>query len=174
MPRPSGENTELAWSHERRPRTIGSGNEPTKHEGFRRWLDDIGYMSIEITVMSLPVLAVVVLMTEGELFGLTAAAIVAWTKMVLTAGTIRGGRITPLGTEMASWVPITPALVVLRLGYYNLALAAAAFGGGTIGVVLGQPFLAIVFTLLIAGAAAGGFPRVADTYCRTLSTVKVP
>ncbi len=68
-----------------------------------------------------------------EYGGVKSAAFLGWMTMVLGAALIRGGWVSPLFTDIPGWVSITPILVVLRVLYFNLALAVAAYGGGLLG-----------------------------------------
>lgn len=117
---------------------------------------------------SLPILYLVLVTSGTKFFGTKSAAMIAWTMMVLVAGTIRGGWITPLGTSVPGWVSISPSLVALRLVYYNLALAVATYGGGALGTTLSLSLESVVFAAFVGAIAVGTFPRIAETFSRTL------
>jgi hypothetical protein len=67
---------------------------------------------------------------------------------------------------------LSPSLLVLRIGYFNLALAVAAFGGlavagvvaaVTTGPVFG-PVVALCWTSGVAATSMLAFPRVAGEW----------
>ena len=171
MPQPSGRNTKAAQNRERRTWTAGAGGVTTiEKDGFGLWIDDITYAFAEISVTSLPILYIVLVTAGTEFFGAKSAATIGWLTMVVVAGTIRGGWVTPLATDVPGWVSITPSLVMLRLIYYNLVLAVVTYTGGMIGTTLALPLVSIAFAILVAGLATGIFPRIADKAYQVFSS----
>ncbi|WP_135852519.1 hypothetical protein [Halorussus salinus] len=149
----------------------GEGSVDEK-DGVGVFLDDVTYVFADVSVFGLPLLAVVLVSGGNEWVGLKTAALVAWLTTVGVGAVIRGGWVTPLATDAPGWVAVTPWLVVLRVLYYNAALALAAYGGRALGVsvassVTGSPWpsLATVgFALLVGALAAALFPRVAESF----------
>lgn len=171
MSQSAGRNTKAAQSRKRQTWAAGAGGVTTvEKDGFGLWIDDIVYAFTEISVTSLPILYIVLTTAGIEFFGAKSAAMIAWMTMVVVAGTIRGGWVTPLATDVPGWVSITPALVMLRLVYYNLVLGVTTYAGGMIGTTLALPLVSIVFAIFVAGLATGIFPRIADETYRMLSS----
>lgn len=171
MSQSAGRNTKAAQSRERRTWAAGAGSVTTiEKDGFGLWIDDIVYAFTEISVTSLPILYIVLTTAGIEFFGAKNAAMIAWMTMVVVAGTIRGGWVTPLATDVPGWVSMTPSLIVLRLIYYNLVLAVTTYAGGMIGTTLALPLVSVIFAILVAGLAAGIFPRIADEVFRAVSS----
>lgn len=139
-------------------------------DAFGAWLDDIGYAFGEVSVLSLPLLLYVVYTGNPRYFGVTYAAFLAWMTMVVCVGTIRGGWVSPVATDVRGWVSLKPSLVLLRLLYYNIALAVATYASPQIGVLVNWPPITTLVAILIAAVAIGIFPRLADEYYRYLST----
>lgn len=77
---------------------------------------------------------------------------------------IRGGWIHPLATPSPGWVTLAPSLLVLRLGYFNLTLVAAAFGGRFVSGAASRPWLGLLVSGIVATAATLLFPRVVDEF----------
>lgn len=164
MSDPPGRDTRHAQSDRRRG-WYGIGQSASmKKSGFGRWLDDVAYAFAEISLLGLPALWVVLMATDLDPFGLKAAALVAWMAMVATAATIRGGWVTPLGTDVPGWVTLSPPLIFLRLVYYNAALALATFGGVWVAGIVGIDIASIAFALLVAILSAAAFPRLAEVF----------
>ena len=171
MPQPPGRDTKPAHSRKRRTWAAGDGSLATvEKDGFGLWIDDVVYAFADISIPCLPVLYLVLVTSGVEFFGTKSAAMVAWTAMMLGAGTLRGGWVSPLGTSVRGWVSLTLPLVALRLVYYNLVLGVAAYGGGAVGTTLALPLVSVVFALLVGGLGIGVFPRLAEAYCRRLPT----
>ncbi|MFC7080049.1 hypothetical protein [Halorussus caseinilyticus] len=135
----------------------------TEKDGVGVFLDDVTYAFADISVLSLPVLSVLLMAETSEWFGLKAFALVAWATMVVCAALIRGGWVTPPATDAPGWVAMTPLLVALRLGYYNGTLALAAYGGRALGRS-GSPLAGGAFALLAGALSVALFPRVAESF----------
>jgi len=131
--------------------------------GLGVFLHDITRIYGEISVISLPALFVIWLYPTTRFVDVTAMALVAWLMMVLTGTLIRGGSVPPLATTTLGWVTLTPTLLVLRFGYFNLGLLGASFGGLAVATVAGS-----AAGLLLAGGSATAlilvFPRVAELW----------
>lgn len=169
MTQPPGRNTKPAQSRKRRSWAAGDGSITTvEKDGFGVWIDDIVYAFADISVPSIPILYIVLTTAGIEFFGVKNAAMIVWMTMVVGAGTIRGGWVTPLATDVRGWVSITPSLILLRLLYYNIVIALATYGGGTVGTTLSLPLVSIAFAFITGVIGVGIFPRVAEEYCRYL------
>ena len=163
--RPATSRRRQSWSG------WGEGSVAEK-DGVGVFLDDVTYVFADVSVFGLPLLAVVLVSGGNEWVGLKTAALVAWLTMVAVGTLIRGGWVTPLATDAPGWVAVTPWLVVLRVGYYNAALALAAYGGRALGVSVASsvagslwPSLATVGVALLVGALATAlFPRIAESF----------
>ncbi|WP_276301507.1 hypothetical protein [Halorussus lipolyticus] len=127
------------------------------------FLDDVTYAFADVSVLSIPILFHLLTVATNSWFGLKFGALVAWLTMVLGAAVFRGGWITPLATDEPGWVAMTPWLVVLRLGYYNGALALAAYGGRALSEAV-SPAASVGFALVVGALAVGVFPRIADGF----------
>ena len=125
-------------------------------------LDDVTYVFADVSVFALPTLAWVLTSADLDWFGVKAMTPAAWIPMVLVGALIRGGWIRPVGTDVRGWVTMTPWLVLFRLGYYNAALAAAAFGGATLSAW--SPLAAVGFAVTVGVIAAWAFPRLAESF----------
>lgn len=125
-------------------------------------LDDIAYVFADISVLALPTLWWLLTNAEVDWFGVKATAFVAWMAMILVGALIRGGWVAPLWTDVHGWVSMTPWLVLFRLGYYNGALALAAFGGASLTDL--SPLLAVGFAFVVGVVSAWAFPRLADAF----------
>lgn len=132
-------------------------------DGVGVFLDDVVYVFADISVLSLPTLAVVMHTTPRHWFGVKGAALVAWLTMVATGALIRGGWVTPLATDALGWVTLTPWLIPFRLVYFNATLALAAFGGRAAeGAV--SPVASLAFALVVGALGIGLFPRLAESF----------
>ncbi|MFC6904256.1 hypothetical protein [Halalkalicoccus tibetensis] len=86
--------------------------------------------------------------------------------MTLVATAIHTGLVRPLVTDTLGWVSITPALVGLRLVYYNLTLLAASYGSVALAALVGYPPAAFASAVGVSGLAMLAFPRLAETVAR--------
>jgi len=142
-------------------------------DGVGVFLDDVAYVFADVSVLGLPTLSLVLLAGANRWAGLKTAALVAWLTMVAVGALIRGGWVTPPATDAPGWVAMTPWLVALRVGYYNAALALAAYGGRALGVAfsespsVGPPWSVAAtagFAFAVGALAAALFPRIADSF----------
>ena len=133
----------------------------TDKDGVGVFLDDVAYAFAEISLLGLPVLYAVMMGAELAYFGSKTGLFAAWTAMVVAAALIRGGWLTPLGTDVPGWVSLKPSLIGLRLVYYNAVMGGAAYLGGAFAAA-GHPFLSVVCPVVVGAGAVGLFPAVAD------------
>jgi len=170
MASPPGRRTKAADST-RRSSWYGLG---TRHyadkDRFGRFLDDLVFTFADVSVFAIPSLVVVAGSVDRRPFGLKATAFVAWLTMVTTAALLRGGWLRPLGTAVRGWVSWTPAMLLLRLAYYNAVLTLATVGGVALAVLSGTPVVAGGFAVVVGAGSIMAFPRsaelVADTVAR--------
>ncbi|WP_049971463.1 hypothetical protein [Haladaptatus cibarius] len=169
MSRHPARDTKKARSS-RRGTWYGHGQTTTvEKDGVGRFIDDAVYTFADVSLVTMPLLAFVAITANVTHFGVKNSAMIAWVTMVVGAAAIRGGWVTPLGTDVPGWVSLSPSLILLRLGYYNLVLAVAAYGGGGIAVTLSLPVVSVLFTFLFAAIAIGVFPRIADEFYEYVS-----
>ncbi|RBI64007.1 hypothetical protein DMJ13_05755 [halophilic archaeon] len=166
MPGPPGRDPRSARSNERQS-FAGHGTRTTvEKDGIGLFIDDTVYAFADVSVPSLPVLWTVMVTSPVEYGGVNGAAFVGWMTMVLGAALIRGGWIGPLFTEIPGWVSLTPTLVALRVLYFNLALAVAAYGGGLFDAALRLPLAFVGWSLLVSAVAVWLFPSLAGAVAR--------
>jgi len=129
--------------------------------GLGLFLHDTVRIYAEVSVLSLPVLFAIMAVPATGRLDAKATGLVAWLTMTLVGTLIHGG-----------WVRLSPALLVLRIGYFNLALAVAAFGGVAVagavpaavtGPAVG-PGLALAWAGGVAVVSTLVFPRVAGEW----------
>jgi hypothetical protein len=96
-------------------------------------------------------------------FDAKATGLLAWLTMTLVGTLIRGGWIRPIVSTTPGWVRLSPPLLVLRLGYFNLVMLVAAFGGLLVGVTAG-PLVGLVWAGGVAVLGTLLFPRVAEEW----------
>ncbi|WP_101297413.1 hypothetical protein [Halegenticoccus soli] len=145
---------------------LGEGAQAEK-DGFGLFIDDVVFVFAEISVLSLPVLYAVMVTEPQSYFGAKTSALVAWMTMVAVGALIRGGWVTPLGSDVPGWVSLTPSLILLRFAYYNLLLGGVAYGGAALALEQ-SPLGSIVFAVVGSSVAIGAFPAVADAYFRAV------
>lgn len=168
VPRAPGRQTKPAYSDVRRT-WYGYGHlARAEKSGVGRFLHDCSYVFGDVSVLSLPVLFAIAADPGMGAFDATAAGLLAWATMVVVGAVIRGGWIRPPGTDTRGWVAVTPALIALRLVYYNLTLAVGVFGGVTLAEWVGIPPLSLVTAVAVALATTLAFPQLAESICRTL------
>ena len=165
---PPGREVRPAYSRRRRI-WYGYGTTTTVEKSrFGCLLSDVARLFADVSFFGLPALLVVMLTGLDGPITANEAALVAWLTMIALGTLFRGGWVRPPGTAVRGWVSITPSLVALRIGYYNLVLLAAAYGGLALATPLGWPVraTAIGFAIVATGAATAAFPRLAESYCR--------
>lgn len=159
---PPGRETQAADSTERRiwygHGTLGR----VEKDPLGMFLQDVIRIYAEISVLSLPVLVLVMLLPPGVWYDATATALVAWMLMTAVGTLIRGGWIQPLATETAGWVTLSPWLLALRVVYFNLAFVVSAFGGVVVAAALGWPPAGVLWAGPVAIVLILLFPRVAQ------------
>ncbi|MFC4439693.1 MULTISPECIES: hypothetical protein [Natrialbaceae] len=134
---------------------------------FGCFLHDVASIFGEVSILGLPVLMYIATTGTGGNYGVTAAALVAWTTMVFGGALVRGGSIRPLGTETLGWVTFSPSLIGLRLVYYNAVFLAAAPGGVVVATAVGTPTLSLVVAFVVAALATLSFPRLGEAVARS-------
>ena len=166
MDRPTGHpGRETAAAVSRKRRTwYGYGQiAQVEKSWFGVFLHDVARIYAEITVLSLPALFIIARYPVTTFVDVTAMGLLAWMTMVLMGTLIRIGLITPVATTSPGWVTLAPTLVVLRLGYFNLGLLVASFGGLGLATVAGA-----AAGLLWAGGFGAVlmllFPRTAELW----------
>ena len=165
---PPGRETRPAHSRERRI-WYGHGQlARAELSGPGRFIHDSLRVSADVSVASLPVLLFVLLAGGVGTYGPRTAVFAGLLSMALVGTAVRGGWITPLATATRGWVSLSPSLVALRVVYYNLALALAAYGGVAVASAGGRPPASLGVAVLVGGAAALSFPRVAEATARSL------
>lgn len=161
--RTPGRQTRPAYSATRRT-WYGLGKlSRTEKSGFGRVLHDCSHLFGDVSIAALPVLFAIVAAPGTGAYDATAAGLLAWTTMVAVGTAIRGGWIRPLATDTLGWVSLEPTLLVLRVVYYNLALAVAVFGGVWLADVTGLAPLSLVVAFAVATVSMLSFPRLAET-----------
>ncbi|WP_137287200.1 hypothetical protein [Halorussus salinisoli] len=170
QPRPAGRKrtrparqTRPAESRRRQSWSGWGEGEVAEKDRVGVFLDDVTYTFADVSVLSIPILSVLLMAEASEWFGLKAFALVAWLTMVGGAALIRGGWVTPLATDAPGWVAMTPWLIALRLGYYNGTLALAAYGGRALGSAW-SPLAGTAFAFLVGALSVAVFPRVAESF----------
>lgn len=167
MDSPPGRETKAARSPERR--TWYGYGQLTRAEkrGAARYLHDLTYAFADVSMFGLPAVFFVFLATGEGAFGAGTVTLVVWLTMVATAAAIRGGWVTPLATSVPGWVSITPALVAVRVCYYNAAIAATVVGSLLAADAVGSPPTAVAFAAFLAVLSTMAFPAVAEaSYAR--------
>lgn len=155
--------TEVAESHRRESWSGFGERNVTEKDGVGVFLDDVTYVFADISILSIPVLGVVMSTPPRHWFGVKGAALVAWLTMVATGALVRGGWVKPLASDVRGWVSMTPWLILFRLGYYNAVLALASFGGRAAeGAV--SPVASLAFALVVGSLGIGLFPRLAESF----------
>lgn len=165
---PPGREARPAYTRERRT-WYGHGQlARAELNGPGRFIHDSLRVSADVSVASLPALIHVLLAGSLGTYGPRSAMFAGLLSMALVGTAVRGGWITPLATATLGWVSLTPSLVALRVVYYNLALALAAYGGAAVASAVGNPPASLGVAVLVGAAAAFSFPRVAETTARSL------
>ena len=165
---PPGRETRPARSRERRT-WYGHGQlARAELNGPGRFIHDSLRVSADVSVASLPALLYVLLAGGVGAYGPRTAVFAGLLSMALVGTAVRGGWITPLATSVLGWVSLSPTLAALRVVYYNLALAVAAYGGTAVATAVDTPPVSLAVAVFVGVAAALSFPRVAEATARTL------
>ncbi|RAW45493.1 hypothetical protein DQW50_09135 [Halorubrum sp. 48-1-W] len=168
---PPGRETAAARSGERAT-WYGYGRRArVEKSGFGLFLHDVPRLFTEVSVLSLPVLFVVMGYPSSGWFDSKATALVAWTVAVVVSTLLRTGHVRPLATPTRGWVSLSPWLLALRVPYFNGTFWLAIFGGlavhaGVGGVVGPGPAIGagLGWAAVVAGAGVLAFPRAAETW----------
>ncbi len=165
---PRGRETAAARSNVRRV-WYGYGQlGRAEKSGFGMFLHDTVRIYAEVSILSLPVLFAIMAAPAPGLLDAKATGLVAWLTMTLVGTLVRGGWVRPLATPALGWVRVSPSLLLLRLWYFNLALAVASFGGlalaGAVAPVLSGPLVALPWAACVAAVSMLAFPRVAGEW----------
>jgi hypothetical protein len=124
------------------------------------FLHDTVRIYAEVSVLSLPVLFWIMSVPPTGWLDAKATGLVAWLTMTLVGTLIRGGWVRPLATPALGWVRLSPSLLLLRLGYFNLTLALATFGGLAAAAVVEGVLPATLWIPVVAVGWAGGVAAV--------------
>ncbi|WP_224335225.1 hypothetical protein [Haloprofundus halobius] len=166
---PPGRATKTAESRQRWGWSGHGVGARVEKDAVGLFLDDIAYAFADISVSALPVILAVYLGGDIRFFGARTATLVAWLTMVVVAAVVRGGWVTPLGSDVPGWVTLAPSLLVLRLVYFNAALALAGYGGAAIAGDLALPLESVVFAVVVGALSVALFPRLAEELSRRLA-----
>lgn len=161
-----GRKTRPAYSRRRRT-WFGVGQTGSAEKTvFGRFLHDIPYVFLEVFGLSLPASYYILSTVLDGGYGITGTAFVTVITMTIVATMIYTGLIRPLATDTLGWVSITPALVGVRLVYYNLALLVAAYGGVALATLVAYPPISLGVAVVVGGVAMLAFPRIAEGVAR--------
>lgn len=165
--RPPGRRTRPAYT-QRRQSWYGYGTIANMEKSrFGCFLHDVTAIFGEVSILGLPVLMYVATTDAGGGYGVTAAALVAWMTTVFAGALVRGGLVRPLATETLGWVAFSPALIVLRVVYYNVVLLVAAYGSVLVATAVDVPPLSLAVAVAIAILAVLAFPRLGEEVARS-------
>ncbi|QCJ46516.1 hypothetical protein [Haloprofundus sp. MHR1] len=166
---PPGRTTETAESRQRWGWSGHGEGAKVEKDAVGLFLDDVAYAFADISVSALPAILAVYMLGDIRPFGARTATLVAWLTMVVVAAVIRGGWVTPLGSDVPGWVTLAPSLVLLRFLYFNAALALAGYGGAAISGELALPLESVGFAFVVGVLSAALFPRLAEDVSRRLA-----
>lgn len=169
---PPGRETAAARSNERR--TWYGWGQLTRVEKnrFGLFLHDSPRMFAEVSLVSLPVLLLVMASPPTGWFDAKATGLVAWAVAVVVGTLVRIGLVRPFATRTLGWVTLNPWLTVLRIPYFNVGLGVAIFGGlavdGAVTWLGGGDLVGVGTGLVWTGTVAAGvvlaFPRIAEAW----------
>ena len=152
-----------AAQERRRSSWYGLGTaQRAEKDGVGVFLDDVVYVFADISLGSLPVLFLVMVGESPGRYGAETGVLVVWAVTVLVAALIRGGWITPLGTDVPGWVSLTPLLVAVRVPYYNGLFAVCAYLTGVVLELTHYQILSVLGPAFVGGVAIAAFLAVAD------------
>ena len=133
---------------------------------YGRFLHDVTYVFGEVAILGLPALMAVAVGDSPGFYGAVAAVFAAWLTITVVGALIRGGWVRPLATETLGWVTFSPALIALRLAYYNGVFLAAGYGGPALADAVGVAPLSIAAAVGLALVATLAFPRLGEEVAR--------
>jgi hypothetical protein len=122
-------------------------------EGVEQWVESVFFAVGEVTFLGLP--AFYGLMDAEPNVSLKFAALFSWLALVVCVGSFGGPWLD------VDWPPVTPLLLLLRLLYYNVVIAAVAYVGAAIDLSLHSPAVTATVAVLLAVGSALVFPRLA-------------
>lgn len=169
MDSPPGRETGAARSPERRTWYGHAQLTRTEKRGVSLYLHDLTYAFADVSLFALPTILLAYVASGTAAYGGRTVTLAAWVAMTATAAAIRGGWVTPLATTVPGWVSITPALVALRLGYYNAALAVTVVGSLALAAAVSSPPAAIGVAAALGALTALSFPALAEAVSRRLA-----
>lgn len=161
---PRGRETAAAESRTRRIWYGWGQLGRAEKSGFGVFLNDIVRIYAEVSVVSLPALLLIMASPTTGWPDAKATGLLAWMTAVVVGTLIRGGWVTPLWTSSLGWVTLAPSLLLLRVPYFNLALAAAAYGGVAVAAVAGQPLVGLGWAFATGVLSMLAFPAVAQRW----------
>lgn len=129
---------------------------------FGRFLDDLVRVFADVSLSSMPFLWLILVSPDVRPYGVKTGALLAWAGLVFGGTLLRSGWVRPLGTEVRGWVTLAPVLVLLRLVFFNGALAVATLGADELAAISGIGPLAPVVALGVGLLAVAVFPRLAE------------
>lgn len=161
---PPGRETAAAHSRMRRI-WYGYGSLARDEKSrFGLFLNDLSRLYAEVSLFALPTLLFIMDYPAAGWFDAKATGILAWMTMTLVGTLIRIGWIRPLASETRGWVTLDPWLIVLRLGYFNLAVATATFGGLFVATVVGWSSAGLLWSGGVAAVSMLSFPALAEAW----------
>ncbi|WP_224268700.1 hypothetical protein [Haloprofundus salinisoli] len=166
---PPGRTTDTAESRKRWGWSGHGVGSKVEKDGVGLFLDDLAYAFADVSVSALPVILAVYMLGDIRVFGARTATLVAWLTMVVVAAVIRGGWVTPLGSDVPGWVTLAPSLLVFRLLYFNATLGLAGYGGAAISGELALPLESVLFAFVVGVLSVALFPRLAEELSRRLA-----
>ena len=122
-------------------------------EGIEEWIESLFFAVGEVTFLCLP--AFFLLMDAEPNGPLKFAALFAWIALCLSVGTFRGHWVD------IDWPPVTPALLLLRLVYYDVVILAIAYAGTGVDLAFHSPVVTATVAAVLAVGCALAFPRLA-------------
>lgn len=125
-------------------------------------ISDCYRVAAEVVVLTLPVLWYLSFVAGSASVGIFDAWLVATAAMVLVGTLVRAGWVHPPLTSAPGWVRLFPSLIVLRLGYFNLALLAVMYAALAVGQAVGPGLVTIIVAAVGGATTVLLFPRVTD------------
>jgi hypothetical protein len=165
--RAPGRRTRPAYTQKRRS-WYGYGTIANLEKSrFGCFLHDLTSIFGEVSIVGLPVLMIVAIAAPPTSYGVTTAMTVAWLTMTVVGALVRGGTIRPLGTDTLGWLTLSPALIVLRVLYYNTVLAGAALGGVALAGLVGIPPMSVIVAAIVGALSMLVLPTLGERVARS-------
>jgi|AntDeeMinimDraft_5_1070356.scaffolds.fasta_scaffold07609_4 hypothetical protein len=130
-----------------------AGSRSPEKVGIERWIEGVFFGGAEVAVLGVPTL--VSLLDAPANAAVKFAAIVSLSTAAVAIGTVRTG-----WTALA-WPPMTARLLLVRVGYHNLTVLVAAYGGAAVDRLAGSALVTAAFAAAVAVGAVWAFPRIA-------------